>query len=106
MIGGNVHIEYQTKRKLERLDQEVAAYLNGDEGDGGDSDGVEVVTWVEVVVSVAEEAALGSSSMGTEIRDERSHLIWARKLFRGGRTEKRWRPRWLPDVGGERSGSG
>ncbi|GKG29304.1 hypothetical protein Tco_0416669, partial [Tanacetum coccineum] len=27
-----------------------------DEGDGGDSDGVEVVTWVKVVVSVAEVA--------------------------------------------------
>ncbi|GJV14942.1 hypothetical protein Tco_1360265 [Tanacetum coccineum] len=29
MIGGNVHIEYKTKRKLERLDQEVTVYLNG-----------------------------------------------------------------------------
>nr|GEW65106.1 hypothetical protein [Tanacetum cinerariifolium] len=27
--GGNAHIKRQTKRKLERLDQEVAVYHNG-----------------------------------------------------------------------------
>ncbi|GJW56877.1 hypothetical protein Tco_0103608 [Tanacetum coccineum] len=67
MIGRNAHIKRQTKRKLKRLDQEVAVYLNDEAVVFGED--VTEGWWAEAVV-------LMMWLRGGEEGDDGEVLVW------------------------------